>query len=117
RRARPAASPTRCSRGPHRRSLTALSPRSARDLGEMLGERARSPLVSEDAHSVDGALEHRARERRQLRALDEEHRVLLRGEGVHDLALAELTLDALLVVGFDDDPWSVLHDEPPSLQL
>jgi DNA-binding response OmpR family regulator len=33
--------------------------------------------------------------------------VILRRELVHDLALAELPLDGLLVVGFDDDPWSV----------
>jgi hypothetical protein len=36
--------------------------------------------------------------------------VLLGGELIHDLALGELSLDGLLVVGFDDDPWSPLHD-------
>jgi hypothetical protein len=35
--------------------------------------------------------------------------VLLGGELIHDLALGELSLDGLLVVGFDDDPWSPLH--------
>src|SRR5215207_6999625 len=89
----------------------------ALDLGESLGERARSALVAEDADTVDGALEHGVRERRQLRALDEEHRVVLRRELVHDLALAELPLDGLLVVGFDDDPWNVLHDRTSFLLL
>jgi hypothetical protein len=87
------------------------------DLGETLGERARSALVAEDADTVDGALEHGVRECRQLRALDEEHGVVLRRELVHDLALAELPLDGLLVVGFDDDPWSVLHDRTSFLLL
>src|SRR5438034_44486 len=81
----------------------------------MLGERARSTLVPEDPHPVDRALEDGVRKRRHVRALDEEHGMLLGRELLHDLALGELPLDALLVVGFDDDPWDHLsHDAPPS---
>src|SRR6266540_3801694 len=87
------------------------------DLCESLRERARSPLVTEDAYTVDRALEHGVRKRRHLRALDDKDRVILVGELVHDLALAELALDGLLVVGFDDDPWSGLHDRTLFLQL
>src|SRR5947208_6520632 len=80
----------------------------------MLGERARSTLVPEHPHPVDRALEDGLRERRHVRALDEEHGMLLGRELLHDLALGELPLDALLVVGFDDDPWGLSHHAPPS---
>src|SRR5437763_15679174 len=80
----------------------------------MLGERARFTLVPEDAYPVDRALEDGVRKRRHVRALDEEHGMLLGRELIHDLALGELPLDGLLVVGFDDDPWDLLHLVPPS---
>jgi hypothetical protein len=35
--------------------------------------------------------------------------VLLGLELIHDLTLRELALDGLLVVGFDDEPRSLLH--------
>src|SRR4030095_11842539 len=90
-------------------SARGVAPEGALAVSEMLGERARSPLVPEDAYPVDGALENRVRHRRHLGGLDEEDRVLLGGELIHDLALGELSLDGLLVVGFDDDPWRPLH--------
>src|SRR5215208_6674924 len=98
-------------------SVVMSSYSGALDLCESLGEGARSALVTEDAYTVDWALEHGVRKRRQLRALDEKDRVILGLELVHDLALTELALDGLLVVGLDDDPWSRLHDRTPFLQL
>src|SRR5262245_38017968 len=90
-------------------------PRSLR-LRETLRERPRPPLITEDADTVDGALKHGVRKRGNLRSLDEEHRVLLRRELVHDLALIELPLDGLLVVGFHDDPrHRLLHGRTPLL--
>src|SRR6266571_269656 len=82
-------------------------------LRKMLGERARSLLVPEDAYAVDRSLEDGLRERRHVRALDEKHGMLPGRELIHYLAHGELPLDGLLVIGFDDDPWSASHAAPP----
>ena len=68
---------TRMTRGTIRITSAFMSALSRTlDLCKSLGERARSPLVTEDAYTVDRALEHGVRKRRQLRALDEKDRVI-----------------------------------------
>src|SRR5206468_4911903 len=95
------------------RSNPHLAWSSALDLSETLGERACRPLVPEHADPVDGAFQDGVRKRWHAGALDEEDRVSLVRELVKDLALPELLLDGLLVVGFHDDPWGALHGLPP----